>query len=625
MRWSAFATASADDEPPPSARSGHSATLVGGYVVVFGGTQGKSFRADTVVLDARAPSDVKRARWFRPTPAATGGPGPRAFHSAVAVGTDLYVLCGRTGREQHGDVWVLDTTTWRWSALADRFPSAKRVGVTPRDFGVAARVPNGNNVLLFGGFDGHGWLNDLQVLDVATGEWRAVAVSVAPSPRSGHAGDVVDSRVLLFGGQASNGQLCGDLWALRDPDTDPIARDADALVDILDGRGDASSGSRPGADGRRSAEADADASPARDESAEESSREPRWTRLHLRGQPPGPRTGHSVTCVGNKVLVFGGRGDDGWLVKQHVYYDDAHVVDRELGKWRRLERVAGSNQRPSPRAFHTMTKVGDVLLLLGGFSGETALGDAWWCEFGEEDAAAETERAAAAAERLKHPGAAAHSPLPAASLFGSPPAVLPPGVPGGLSVAGNVAGGVGRLLMSGLGAVGTAARGVGTAAGVGAADPADPSTTLGARESAPGVERKGASVSPPRLDERQTRQRKERLLASLLRSLERKSAEDESYPDVGEEGRRHFFASCDPGDLRVGDVRDALAAYRRAVPAQGLGMPPGIPGMRDDGEENVHRTPSRGRFMHFSPENVRIGDVPAMLAELQGALIAEAQ
>ena len=172
--------------------------------------------------------------------------------------------------------------------------------------------------------------------------------------------------------------------------------------------------------------------------------------------------------------------------------------------------------------------------------------------------------------------------------------------------------------MSGLGVVGTAARGVGTAAGVGVADA---SATRGARSS-PGLER---ASEPSRRDERQRRLRKEHLLASLLRSVERKSAEDESYPDVGEEGRRHFFASCDPGDLRVGDVRDALAAYRRAVPAQGLGMPPGIPGMRDDGEENVHRTPSRGRFMHFSPENVRIGDVPAMLAELQGALIAEAQ
>lgn len=608
MRWSACAAASADDEPPPSARSGHSATLVGGYVVVFGGTQGKSFRADTVVLDARVLSDVKRARWFRPTPAATGGPGPRAFHSAVAVGTDLYVLCGRTGREQHGDVWVLDTTTWRWSALADRFPSAKHVGVTPRDFGVAARVPNGNNVLLFGGFDGHRWLNDLHVLDVATGEWRAVAVPVAPSPRSGHAGDAVDSRFLLFGGQASNGQLCGDLWALRDPDMDPIARDADALVDILDG---------PNASSSSETEYDDAAGSASREKRDLAARDapPRWTRLHLRGQAPSPRTGHSVTSVGNKILVFGGRGDDGWLVKQHVYYDDAHALDRELGKWRRLEHRAGSNLRPSPRAFHTMTKVGDALLLLGGFTGETALGDAWWCEFGEEDNAAETERAAAAAERLKNPGAATHSPLPAASLFGSPPAVLPPGVPGGLSVAGNVAGGVGRLLMSGLGVVGTAARGVGTAAGVGVGDP---SLTRAARAS-PGVE---CASEPSRRDEHQIRQRKEHLLASLLRSVERKSAEDESYPDVGEEGRRHFFASCDPGDLRVGDLRDALAAYRRAVPAQGLGMPPG---MRDDGAESVDGVPSRGRFMHFSPENVRVGDVPAMLAELQGALIAEAQ
>ena len=49
------------------------------------------------------------------------------------------------------------------------------------------------------------------------------------------------------------------------------------------------------------------------------------------------------------------------------------------------------------------------------------------------------------------------------------------------------------------------------------------------------------------------------------------------------------------------------------------------PGMRDDGAESVDGVPSRGRFMHFSPENVRVGDVPAMLAELQGALIAEAQ
>ena len=50
--------------------------------------------------------DVPNERWFRPPSSAVGGPGPRAFHCAVAMGSQLYVLCGRTGRQQHGDAWV---------------------------------------------------------------------------------------------------------------------------------------------------------------------------------------------------------------------------------------------------------------------------------------------------------------------------------------------------------------------------------------------------------------------------------------------------------------------------------------------------------------------------------------
>ena len=62
MRWSPCTAASEADggEPPPSPRSGHSATLVGGdRVVVFGGLHGKHFCGDTVVFD------VTLARWFR--------------------------------------------------------------------------------------------------------------------------------------------------------------------------------------------------------------------------------------------------------------------------------------------------------------------------------------------------------------------------------------------------------------------------------------------------------------------------------------------------------------------------------------------------------------------------------
>ena len=110
-------------------------------------------------------------------------------------------------------------------------------------------------------------------------------------------------------------------------------------------------------------------------------------------------------------------------------------------------------------------------------------------------------------------------------------------------------------------------------------------------------------------------------LARVLASIERRGAEEDAYPSMGEEGTREFFASCDFEDLRLGDARAALEEYRRAVSAQGLGVPEPDEG---DGGEGVESAPARGRFMHVAPESLRMGDVPAMMAELQGALIAEA-
>ena len=84
-------------------------------------------------------------------------------------------------------------------------------------------------------------------------------------------------------------------------------------------------------------------------------------------------------------------------------------------------------------------------------------------------------------------------------------------------------------------------------------------------------------------------------------------------------------------DLRLGDMHPALAEYRRAVMVQGLGMPvdasgggSGGGGDRDGGAVGASEseTGSRGRFIHASPDSLRMSDVSAMLAELQGALIA---
>ena len=214
MRWTEASFT--NGQPPPSPRSGHSATVVNGGedVVVFGGLHTSNFIGETVVLS------LSEGRWWRPPSAAVGGPGPRAFHCAVAVDKQLFVICGRTGRQQHGDTWVLDTTTWEWRPMG-RMPGA--VGsdtIAPRDFGTAQRVGGTDKIVLFGGYDGKKWLSDAHVLDTANGVWRLLNFPLpSPSPRSGHAMSTAQNgRHLLFGGQGPNGTLCHDLWALRGVD-----------------------------------------------------------------------------------------------------------------------------------------------------------------------------------------------------------------------------------------------------------------------------------------------------------------------------------------------------------------------------------------------------------------------
>ena len=79
---------------PPCPRGGHSATLTGASLVVFGGhfyegqENGFKYLNDTYVLD------VNSSRWFKPKISGTPPP-PRYSHTSVLAGSRIIIFGGK--------------------------------------------------------------------------------------------------------------------------------------------------------------------------------------------------------------------------------------------------------------------------------------------------------------------------------------------------------------------------------------------------------------------------------------------------------------------------------------------------------------------------------------------------
>lgn len=84
----------------------------------------------------------------------------------------------------------------------------------------------------------------------------------------------------------------------------------------------------------------------------------KWTQCEAKGTPPSPSSGSTMSCVGNKLYVFGGLNQEtGWSSNLHVY-------DTESSTWSLLE-VVGSG--PSPRDKLASVTVGKCIYYFGGF------------------------------------------------------------------------------------------------------------------------------------------------------------------------------------------------------------------------------------------------------------------
>jgi hypothetical protein len=183
--------------PPPL--RGHSLSLVGSKIYLIGGINPSSVpSSDVFVLD------IEKNEWSHVAPT---GPVPphRWGHSATVVG-DKIVMFGGSGKNiLYDDVWIFDTATNTWSSpvVSGSKPSKRRYH--------AAELIH-NYLVVFGGGDDKNFYNDTHILNLGNFEWiQPNVIGTIPSQRWGHTMSAQTSfsptegsksSLLMFGGQS---------------------------------------------------------------------------------------------------------------------------------------------------------------------------------------------------------------------------------------------------------------------------------------------------------------------------------------------------------------------------------------------------------------------------------------
>lgn len=201
----------------PSAREGHAAVEVGNKIFVFGGcVQGIRCFNDVHIFD------TDTLTWSQ-EPFTGDAPEPRGGHSATLVGTDIFVFGGASSETTYGDAYKLDLIQRHWTrAVASGCPA-----VPSRRTNHAAIADSHGRIYIVGGYDADSnFLNDMWILNVYAGNadkwedadsfpivWEKPApTGQVPEPREGHSLTLVDRKLVLFGGYTAGGAVANDVY-----------------------------------------------------------------------------------------------------------------------------------------------------------------------------------------------------------------------------------------------------------------------------------------------------------------------------------------------------------------------------------------------------------------------------
>ncbi|KAK5614442.1 hypothetical protein CRENBAI_024355 [Crenichthys baileyi] len=192
----------------------HSAVFYQKELFVFGGVQPSHALGDRSCCNTLYIFSPEYELWYQPI-VEGDKPLPRFGHSATLLGQKLIVFGGRKTAAYLNDLHVLDLGLMEYTAV-----KYANMPPLPRGFHAAAPVLD-NRILISGGCSAIGALQDVHVFNTDTSMWSSIACPpLCSKPRAGHSminlqteqgeNRNVKCRVLVFGGSDCSGCFYGD-------------------------------------------------------------------------------------------------------------------------------------------------------------------------------------------------------------------------------------------------------------------------------------------------------------------------------------------------------------------------------------------------------------------------------
>jgi len=191
------------DAQLPDEREGHTATVVGRRIFIFGGTWTDEDDT-TIYMNDLHVLDAGMFTWNRPNASGTP-PIEREGHSAVAVGARIIIFGGTWVDDEDQSHYLNDLHVLHAENMAWSFGQCSGDAPIQREGHTASLV--GLYMVVFGGagLDADERpvnLNDVHLLETAQLAWsRPNVTGKVPQERRYHSASVVDQRLLIFGGQ----------------------------------------------------------------------------------------------------------------------------------------------------------------------------------------------------------------------------------------------------------------------------------------------------------------------------------------------------------------------------------------------------------------------------------------